>query len=236
MVKIRSMLKTIGRVFAVGLITALPFLITISILYWVVSGVESIAATPFVALVPAKYQFGGMGIAAAVLIIFGIGILIRLIAGQKILDFFERLMSKIPVAKMIYGSTKDIMHLFSRDKKSFNRVVLVTVPGSNYKMVGLVTRDGFEGVEGLGKDMVSVYIPISYQIGGYMMLIPRPELQEAGMSVEEAIRLILTAGVSTQVGGENGNGSGEAPVVGVLAGGRGGVSLPAARLTADKSA
>jgi len=233
MVKVRSMLKTIGRVFIVGLITALPFLITISVIYWVVSGVESIAATPFVTLVPKKYQFHGMGIAAAVLMIFGIGILIRLIAGQKILEFFDRLMARIPVAKMIYGSTKDIMHLFSRDKKSFNRVVLVKVPGSDYRMVGLVTRDGFESVEELGKDIVSVYIPISYQIGGYMMLIPRSQLEEVSMSVEEAIRLILTAGVSTQMG-ENGNGNGELPIAGALVGGRPGVTLPAA-LQAEKN-
>jgi uncharacterized membrane protein len=235
MVKVRSMLKTLGRVFVVGLVTALPFFVTYALVFWVISGIEGVVSQPFIAFVPERFRFTGMGLAATIVIILITGAVINVYAAQRILGFIDRLMGRIPVAKMIYGSTKDVVHLFSRDKKSFNRVALVTVPGSNYKMVGLVTRDSFDGALWLPGDMVSVYIPISYQLGGYMMLIPRDELQEIDMSVEDAIRLVLTAGVSTE-GGRNG--IGEIPIAGSIKGQPvvAGIPLPVAAVTKETSA
>jgi len=194
--KFGHVLKTLGRLFVVGLITVLPFIVTFYVIYWIIAKIEGVAGKPFDKWLPVYIP--GMGVVAAIIVLVGIGALVKLYAARRGLDVADRLMARIPFAKIIYSSTKDVVGLFSAEKKSFNKVVLLQFPNTPYKLLGLVTREGFEGIKGLDKDSVAVYLSMSYQIGGYTVIVPKEYVEETDMSVDDAIRFMMTAGVSSQ--------------------------------------
>ena len=95
--------------------------------------------------------------------------------------------------------------------RRFGQVVLVQMPNLPVRMLGFVTLDDLEGaglptVEGV--DSVAVYLPMSYQIGGYTVLLPRSYLTPLDMGMEEAMRFLITAGLSRSPDHGNGNGNG----------------------------
>jgi uncharacterized membrane protein len=80
------------------------------------------------------------------------------------------------------------------------QVVTVTLPGSNMRLMGFVTRDEFSDIPGgiAGKGEVAVYLPMSYQVGGYTVFMPRSQLSPIQMPREQAMRFVLTAGLKSK--------------------------------------
>jgi uncharacterized membrane protein len=117
--------------------------------------------------------------------------------------FEEQVIERIPVARSIYGSVRDFMQYVvvhtGAKKRTFNHVVAVTLGGTQARLLGLVTREDLNGVlKGVGDihKSVMVYLPMSYQLGGYTTIVPRSAIEPVEMSVEDAMRLTMTAGVS----------------------------------------
>lgn len=101
----------------------------------------------------------------------------------------------------MYGSIRDLMSFFDTSKKKeFDKVVMVTVAGSNARLMGLVTREDFSklpaGID--SSETVAVYLPMSYQMGGYTIFVSKADVKPVDMSIEEAMRFVLTAGVSSE--------------------------------------
>jgi len=90
------------------------------------------------------------------------------------------------------------MRFVSGDEgEDFDRVVAVQFDSPSMKLIGFVTREDFSQVPGLvGDDEVAVFFPMSYQIGGYTLFLPKSRLEPVDMTAEDAIRMILTAGLS----------------------------------------
>jgi uncharacterized membrane protein len=91
------------------------------------------------------------------------------------------------------------------DKGKFNKVVMVSLGGTGARILGLVTREDFGSLPaGIGgDDRVAVYLPMSYQVGGFTAIVPRSAIEQVEMSMEEAMRFAVTAGMSTtRPGGE----------------------------------
>ncbi len=110
-------------------------------------------------------------------------------------------MQRIPVVKAIYGMVRDITRLMSGDiKEQFGQAVLITLPGTDFKLVGFVTREDFAGLPAnLGDEQtIAVYLPMSYMIGGYTLMLPRSRIEPLDLSLEDAMRFALTAGVSAR--------------------------------------
>jgi uncharacterized membrane protein len=82
--------------------------------------------------------------------------------------------------------------------KAFNQVVMVQIGDSRARVLGLVTREDFSDLPpGIGaKDSVAVYVPMSYQLGGFTTIVPRSAIQPVNMTMEEAMRFAVTAGLS----------------------------------------
>ena len=83
----------------------------------------------------------------------------------------------------------------SADEKPFRRVVLVTLR-DDLQQIGFVTRDGFVDHPDIGEGMLAVYMPMSYQLGGFTYFVPKTSVRDLEMSVEEALRFCVTAGVA----------------------------------------
>jgi uncharacterized membrane protein len=194
-------MKTIGKLFLQGFMAILPVVLTLYILSWLVLSAESMLGSLIKLFVPANSYVPGMGVAAGFFIIVGVGILLRVWLFRKIFQWSELILEKLPFIKSLYGSIRDLMSFFDISKKEdFNKVVLVSLGDENIRLMGLVTREDFSQFS-IGIDhgeAVAVYLPMSYQMGGFTVFVPNTYIRPIDMSIDEAIRFILTAGVSTQ--------------------------------------
>lgn len=192
-------MKGLTRTFLTGLAAILPIFITLALLWWLGTTAEELLGGLLRAVLPDLLYFPGLGLLMTVGAIFGIGVLLRAYLVQGLFAWVEKLMGRIPVVKTIHGMVRDMMNIFSGDlAKHFGDAVLVTLPGTDYRLVGFVTREDFAGLpDQLGSEQtIAVYLPMSYQIGGYTVMLPREQVQPLGMSLEDAMRYTLTAGVS----------------------------------------
>ncbi|MBS0003410.1 MAG: DUF502 domain-containing protein [Thioalkalivibrio sp.] len=194
-------MKGLTRTFLTGLAAILPIVITLALLWWLGTTAEELLGALLQAVLPDMLYFPGLGLIVTLAVIFGIGVLLRAYVVQWLFGWIEGLMERIPVVKTIHGTVRDMMNLVSGDlEKKFGDAVLVTLPGTDYRLVGFITRQDFSGLpDELGsEETIAVYLPMSYQIGGYTLMLPRKQLQPLHMSLEDAMRYTLTAGVSAR--------------------------------------
>lgn len=208
------MVNRFVRIFLQGLVALLPLVLTVYLVFllgwWLEDTMRGIltlvipdpdpAALDEGERLPTYRYYPGMGLVLAVLLIFGFGLVLKAYLVKRLYSYTESVMQRIPVVKSIHGATKDFLAYFSSSQKQMNQVVLVDMPGTDRKLLGLVTRQSFEDLpEGMGSEHhVAVYLPMSYQIGGYTLILPRSQVQEIDMSIEDGARFALTAGISEQ--------------------------------------
>ena len=187
-----------GRIFLTGLLTVLPVVATIYFMVWLVGIAERVFGKPLQWLIPDGYQTG-MGIVIAFAIVFGVGVLMREYFFNRLFRSLERVLLGMPLVRSIYGALRDMLGLFAGHKEPSLEVVAVTLPGTQLRLLGFVTRMDFAdlpaGIAAEGD--VAVYLPMSYQIGGYTVFVPRAMLQPVAMSREDAMKFILTGGLKS---------------------------------------
>ena len=148
-------------------------------------------------LIPQEIYFPGMGVAVALLAMFIVGMLMHTRPIRQLFLRGERIFYRLPVVKSIYAAFRDFMDYFSPGrKKDFEQVVTVTFGDTGMRLIGFVTQADDQLPEDFQRDYVMVYLPMSYMLGGYAVLVPRASVQPLNMSMEEAMRYVLTAGVT----------------------------------------
>ena len=117
---------------------------------------------------------------------------------RRLVRWIEEGLDRIPLVKTVYGAVRDLMSLFSKaGTRKFSKVVMVKFPGLEARLVGFVTIEDFTGLAiDAGPGDVAVYLPMSYTIGGYTVFLPRKCLTPLDMSLEDAMRFVVTAGMS----------------------------------------
>ena len=188
-----------GTIFKRGLIAIAPLALTLALFFWFFNMLEGAFSVPLKAIIGEDHYFSGLGILVALVLIFLIGIVINSWLIQKCSIALESLLTRIPLVKTLYNSICEMMSYFkSKENQKQGQVVLVEIAGS--KLIGLVTRDSFEDLpEGIGQEGdVAVFLPMSYQIGGYTIFLPRSRVTKLSMTVEEGMRFAITAGVLAQ--------------------------------------
>ena len=140
------------------------------------------------------------GFLIALGIVYIAGIVLASVLGRSIWQYVERLMANIPLLKQIYPYIKQMTDFFFKQeetKKIFSRVVAVEYPRKGIWSVGYVTGSGIKKiVEGQNKEFVTVLIPTApTPFGGFLIIVPKEEVVDLDMSIEEALRFILSAGV-----------------------------------------
>ena len=198
---IRQAGKTLSGTFLQGLAITLPITVTVALLYWLAAMAEDFLGGLIRHLFPGLQYWTGLGILAAIAIVFVLGILMNAWFARRLMRLFDALLERIPLVKSVYGSLRDITMLMSdKDSKSrFKKVVAVRV-AEQVRLIGFVTVEDFAALSqssnGAAKAAVGVYLPMSYQIGGFTVFVPESSLEPLDMSVEDAMRFTLTAGVS----------------------------------------
>jgi uncharacterized membrane protein len=197
-------MKWVISLFLTGLAAVLPVTVTLYVLYWLGSTAEAFLGGGLKMAISDNLYWPGMGVVAGLVLVFLIGALMRAWLFRKVFRWGERLVERIPLVKALYGAVRDLMGFFSSsDTNAMRRAVMVTVGDTPLRLIGFITREDFgELPAGIGgDDTVAVYLPMSYQIGGFTAMIPRSAIQPVDMSIEEAMRFAVTAGMSATKGG-----------------------------------
>jgi uncharacterized membrane protein len=194
----RSIWGRIGRIFATGLLTLLPIIVTIYFTVWLLTVLERFFSKQVLFLIPDEWYRTGMGLVAAVAVVFLVGLLMHAILFRRLFGWAEKLLLEIPLVRSVYAAMRDLIGLFADDKQPALQVVSLDLPG-NLRVLGFVTRNDFnDGPQGLARgDEVAVYLPMSYQVGGYTVFVPKSACKPVDMSREEAMKFILTAGLKS---------------------------------------
>jgi len=194
-------MKLIAKLFLRGLVAILPLGITIYILYFLGKGAETVLGGLIQRLLPEGLYIPGMGVISGFLVILLTGILLQAWFVRGFFRWGEQIIQQVPLVKSIYNSVRDLMEFFDTSKKKkFNKVVMVKFPHTDARLMGLATREDFQQLpEGIGtKETVAVYLPMSYQMGGFTVMVPKSQIEQIDMSIEEAMRFCLTAAMSTE--------------------------------------
>ena len=192
--------RFIARHVLTGLVTILPVLLTVYLLYWFADTAETLLGGLLRLILPVNAYHPGMGLVAGLVVAFVIGLLMHAYIVQRLFAMGEQLIYHTPIIKSIYRALRDFLDYFSPQRQQeFEQVVSVTMGDSGMKLIGFVTQHDYEKLpEGFREEeSVLVYLPLSYMIGGYAVLMPRSALEPLDMSMEEAMRFVLTAGVTS---------------------------------------
>jgi uncharacterized membrane protein len=185
--------------FLTGLFILIPVIVTVYVIYVVVSSIDAMIY-PVVhritqALTGREIFIPGTGLLLIVILAYVTGIFATNYMGKKMLHLTEAFFSRIPFVKSIYSSVKDMTDAFSsQTKKAFKEAVLVEFPFKGRHAIGFITKriatDGEETV-------CSVFIPTTPNpTGGYLIMVPERELRFLQMSVDEALKYIISLGTT----------------------------------------
>ena len=150
-------------------------------------------------VLPEDLYWPGMGTIVGLLVVFLIGLLMNAYLVQRLFSWGEQILYHVPLIKSVYRSIRDFFNYFSPAKeKEFEQVVSVTIGETGMKVIGFISQAIPENLpkDFREEDNILVYIPLSYMIGGYAVLMPRSAVRPLDMSMEEAMRFTLTAGVT----------------------------------------
>jgi uncharacterized membrane protein len=190
---------THGKIFLKGLAFFLPIALTVGILVWGFGTLEGLLQRPLQWLLPSALRFPGMGIILGIIAIYLLG----LATHERFLGFLfswvESLLAKLPLFSVIYENIKELTEFLSGAKDDqLERVVLVDM-GNELSLIGFVTRQdsGFaDNSETGNENLLAVFLPMSYQMGGYTLYLPESRLTTLEISTQEAMQRILTADIS----------------------------------------
>ena len=188
-------MRNVTSTFFRGLSVLLPIVFTVWIVYWLAKGAESLLRPLFNLVLPAEYYFPGLGIAVGVVFIYLVGVLVQLFVVRRVWLAIERLFERIPLVKSVYSAISDFFDFFTQGASNQAQAVVSVALDSGASVIGFVTDSEPRVLDVSGEDRIAVYMPMSYQIGGYTLLVARSRVTPLDIGVEDAMRLVLTAAI-----------------------------------------
>lgn len=186
-------MQQIGKAFLLGLATVVPVALTLYLVYVLGIGAERLMGGLLKLMLPVEYYWPGLGVLLAMVAITVVGLLVRLPWLGLLVRLSDTAMSRIPFVKTVYSTIRDFTELVTNKRagKEIGRPVSV-------RLWDEVTLIGFVTNEHLDDDRVLVYLPMSYQIGGYALALSKDRLEDLDMSIEETLKFVLTAGIQSK--------------------------------------
>jgi uncharacterized membrane protein len=196
------------KYFITGLLIWIPLVITIWVLKLVVDMLDQSLLLLPLALRTESWlgmHIPGMGVLLTLLIVFLTGAVTANLIGQRLVHFWHEILHRIPVVSSIYSSVKQVSDtLFSSSGEAFRKALLVQWPREGMWTIAFLTgAPGGDVTNHLQGDYVSVYVPTTPNpTGGYFVMMPRKDVIELHMSVDTALKYVISMGVASP----NGNG------------------------------
>lgn len=184
-----------GKFFA-GLFVVIPVGITIFILTFLFNFADGILGSYLDSLFSLvshrEAHVPGLGMITGAVVIYLAGFLATNVLGKHLFRWGDELLTRIPLVKSIYSSSKQLTKVFSEGKTSYRRAVFVEWPRPGVRAIGFVTAE----VERDGRRLVVVYVPtMPNPTSGFALFFHEDEVYESGMSVEEAVKFVVSGGM-----------------------------------------
>ena len=186
------------RYFIAGLLVWLPLAVTIWVIRFLLTTMDGVLPPWMIPDVIERYHIPGAGLAAVLLLVFGTGVLVANFIGERLVRWWELLLARIPIVRTIYSSVKQVSDtVLSPNGQAFRKAVLVQYPREGSWTIAFLTGAPGPGViEQLPGEYVSVYVPTTPNpTSGFFLLMPKSEVVELDMSVDAALKYIVSMGV-----------------------------------------
>lgn len=188
-------MKALAKNFIKGILTIVPIILVIYVCYKTFMFLDGILGNLLKKYLQESYV-PGIGL----LLTFGLITLLGWLSNKFFTEFIykriEALIERIPIVKSIYSIIKDTLHSFFGEKKSFSTVVLITHGNSETKSMGFLTADDLEQLYQPLSQYVAVYIPQTFQMAGFTMLVPKENVEVIDVKPEAAMKFILSGGMT----------------------------------------
>jgi uncharacterized membrane protein len=189
--------RNVKKSFLTGVFVLVPLALSLMLLLWFFEKVDTLFSPVLDGVVrtlfPGTDHVPGTGILAGLIIILLLGTLARSVVGKRLLDALDRLIERIPGYRGVYSTIKQLTDAFSpQNTKSFKEVLLVEYPMEGSYALGFRTMTVEEGE----RRLVVVYIPTNHLYLGEVIFIPEEKAVRLEMSIEQAVRLLVSAGIA----------------------------------------
>jgi uncharacterized membrane protein len=190
-----KLIKHLKGKFITGLFVVVPLGITIFILKFLFNFADGILGSYldslFSAFIHREYHVPGLGMLTGFVVIYVSGVLATNVIGTRLIIWWDELLSKIPLVKSIYSSSKQLTQVFKEGKTSYRRAVFVEWPRVGVRAVGFVTGEVVRD----GENLVVVYVPtMPNPTSGFALFFRECDVHDSGMTVEEAVKFVVSGG------------------------------------------
>ena len=197
------MMSALRRYFIAGLLVWVPLMITILVIRVLVGMMDKTLL-----LLPPGWRpeallgmkIPGLGVALTVLVVFLTGLVVANFAGRRLVRLWESLLARIPLVRTIHSAVKQVMEtVFNAGSDSFRKVLLIEYPRKGVWTIAFQTGElAGEIPERIEREAVTVFVPTTPNpTSGFVIVVPREELIELDMSIEDGLKLIMSLGVVT---------------------------------------
>ena len=197
----KGVMKDLRSYFVAGLLVIVPFSLTVFIIYQVFLAIDGILQNIIFNFL--RSQFGldsplpGLGFLTLLLLIFGAGVLARNYFGNRLIHLGEKIVTRIPLINRVYLTIQQISHAFFGEKREvFKKAVLFEYPRPGIYSIGFFTQDTKGEVQNrLDEDVVSIFLPTTPNpTSGFLLFVPKKDIIELQISVEDALKLVISGG------------------------------------------
>lgn len=193
--------KSLRSYLFAGLVVWLPILVTFVVLRFIVDILDNT-----IALLPKSYQpeqligmpIHGLGVIISLLLLIATGILATNFFGQRLMAWGEALLAKIPLVRSIYNAAKQVIQaIFATNSQAFRKVLLIEYPRKGLWSLAFLTGSPTPEVDKhTGEEMLSLFVPTTPNpTSGFLIMIPKRDAIELSMTIDEALKLIISLGV-----------------------------------------
>lgn len=194
-------MKRLRRYIVAGILVWLPIGVTIFMLRILVGLLDRTLV-----LIPEKYQpeqflgfaIPGLGIVLTIVVLLVTGVLAANIVGRSMVNLWESMLHRIPVVRSVYSAAKNFAEIvFSDSSQSFKKVLLIEYPRKGLYSLAFQTSSELGEVQGrTGEDVVCTFVPTTPNpTSGFIIIVPRKDLIELDMDIDEALKMVISLGV-----------------------------------------
>jgi uncharacterized membrane protein len=185
-------LRHTRNVFLIGIITAIPLVVTFYVFRWLFEALDSVFQPVF------KFFLGhslpGAGLIAVIILVYVLGLIATNVIGRRLVHWLDAMMCRAPVIQYVYSAARQVMDALGRIQQvPFKKVVIVEFPKVGMYSLGFVTGKAFDCK---GQEKVPVFIPHTPNpMTGFLVMLSAKDIFDTDMTIEDAMKMILSGGL-----------------------------------------